>query len=117
MKNNCQLIPRSFAFSVAVFICLSITHCVNLGQPQGLGPTGILYASYSLGLSERNLPKLPLKKGKACVKRYGFLFTSGDASISEAANASGIVDIYRIEKEATNYLSLYSSLCTVVWGI
>ncbi|MBM9548145.1 TRL-like family protein [Leptospira sp. 201903074] len=108
---------HSFTLGILVLMGIFTTGCANLGQPQGLGPTGLLYASYSLGLSERNLPKLPLKKGKACVKRYGFLFTSGNASIGSAANAGGIVDIYRIEKEATNYLSLYSSLCTVVWGI
>ncbi|EMY70276.1 TRL domain-containing protein [Leptospira vanthielii] len=112
------LISRhSLTFGFIVLLGIFTTGCVNLGQPQGLGPTGLFYASYSLGLSERNLPKLPLKKGKACIKRYGFLFTSGNASIGTAANAGGIVDIYRIEKEATNYLSLYSSLCTVVWGI
>lgn len=108
---------HSFSLGILVLIGFFINGCVNLGQPQGLGPTGLLYASYSLGLSERNLPKQPLKTGKACVKRYGFLFTSGNASIGTAASAGGIVDIYRIEKEATNYLSLYSSLCTVVWGI
>ncbi|EOQ97146.1 TRL-like family protein [Leptospira wolbachii serovar Codice str. CDC] len=108
---------HSFTFGFLVSVGSFTAGCVNLGQPQGLGPTGLLYASYSLGLSERNLPKLPLKKGKACVKRYGFFFTSGNASIGSAANAGGIVDIYRIEKEATNYLSLYSSLCTVVSGI
>lgn len=117
MKKDSRFISKSFAVLVSFILGFFLTQCVNLGQPQGLGPTGILYASYSLGLSERNLPKLPLKKGKACVKRYGIFFTTGNASISEAANASGIVDIYRIEKEATNYLSLYSSLCTVVWGI
>ncbi|XDD54174.1 TRL domain-containing protein [Leptospira sp. WS4.C2] len=107
----------SFTLGLLILFGSFSTSCVNLGQPQGLGPTGLLYASYSLGLSERNLPKLPLKKGKACVKRYGFFFTTGNASIGSAANAGGIGDIYRIEKEATNYLSLYSSLCTVVWGI
>ncbi|MCW7457535.1 TRL-like family protein [Leptospira bandrabouensis] len=117
MKKDSRFISKSFVVLVSLILAFLLTQCVNLGQPQGLGPTGILYASYSLGLSERNLPKLPLKKGKACVKRYGIFFTTGNASIGEAANASGIMDIYRIEKEATNYLSLYSSLCTVVWGI
>ncbi|TGL86652.1 TRL-like family protein [Leptospira congkakensis] len=117
MKLNFKLKTKSLVILVSIALTLSICNCINLGQPQGLGPTGLLYASYSLGLSERNLPKLPLKKGKSCVKRYGFFFTSGNASIESAANAGEILDIYRIEKEATNYLSLYSSLCTVVWGI
>ncbi|PJZ46948.1 TRL domain-containing protein [Leptospira brenneri] len=117
MKLNCKIKTKSFTLLLSGFLSIFFTNCVNLGQPQGLGPTGLLYASYSLGLSERNLPKLPLKKGKACVKRYGFFFTTGNASIGSAANSGGIVDIYRIDKEATNYLSIYSSLCTVVWGI
>ncbi|PJZ83487.1 TRL domain-containing protein [Leptospira harrisiae] len=118
MKFSSKFKKTTFnAIILLIFLGIGITNCINLGQPQGLGPTGLIYASYSLGLSERSLPKLPLKKGKSCVKRYGFFFTSGNASIGAAANVSGIVEIYRIEKEATNYLSLYSSLCTVVWGI
>ncbi|PKA11792.1 TRL domain-containing protein [Leptospira meyeri] len=118
MKINSNSKRKKFIAAIlAIFFNLWVNNCANFGQPQGIGPTGLLYASYSLGLSERNLPKLPLKKGKSCVKRYGFFFTSGNASIGSAANTSGIVEIYRIEKEATNYLSLYSSLCTVVWGI
>lgn len=116
MKTK-RILLHSWTLTVLVLLSFLATSCVNLGQPQGLGPTGILYASYSLGLSERNLPKSSLKKGKACVKRYGFFFTTGNASIGSAASAGGIVDIYRIEKEATNYLSLYSSLCTLVWGL
>ncbi|TGK90256.1 TRL-like family protein [Leptospira bourretii] len=118
MKISSKSKKKTFVAAIfSILFALGTSHCANLGQPQGLGPTGLLYASYSLGLSERNLPKLPLKKGKSCVKRYGFFFTSGNASIGSAANTSGIVEIYRIEKEATNYLSLYSSLCTIVWGI
>ncbi|MGV3667207.1 MAG: TRL domain-containing protein [Leptospira bouyouniensis] len=95
----------------------SFISCANIGQPQGIGPTGLIYASYTLALSERPLPKQTLKQGKACLKRYGFFYVTGDGSIHSAAENAGIQEIFRIEKEATNYLSLYSTLCTVVWGI
>ncbi|TGM46979.1 TRL-like family protein [Leptospira biflexa] len=103
---------------IIIGMCLSSIHsCANLGQPQGLGPTGILYASYTLALSERPLPKQKLKQGKSCLKRMGILYVTGDASIESATKNASIREVFRIEKEATNYLSLYSTLCTVVWGI
>ncbi|XDD46452.1 TRL domain-containing protein [Leptospira sp. WS39.C2] len=102
-------------FFISSFIGLT-SSCVNLGQPQGLGPTGILYASYTLAVSERPLTKQALKRGKACLKRIGFFYVTGDGSILSATEEGGIQEVFRIEKEATNYLSLYSTLCTIVWG-
>jgi hypothetical protein len=90
--------------------------CVNLGNPQGIGPTGLLYSHYHLGYSENKSPDLPSKTGKACVKRYAFLFTAGDASIQAAANSGNITEIKSTDKEAFNVLMLYSSLCTIVRG-
>ncbi|XDD42729.1 TRL domain-containing protein [Leptospira sp. WS60.C2] len=109
---------RSFFVPLWIGLILGNMHsCANLGQPQGLGPSGLLYASYSLAVSERPLPKQPLKTGKACLKRIGFFYVTGDGSILSAAKNGEIQEVFRIEKEATNYLSLYSTLCTVVWGI
>ncbi|ABZ99481.1 Hypothetical protein LEPBI_I3420 [Leptospira biflexa serovar Patoc strain 'Patoc 1 (Paris)'] len=62
-------------------------------------------------------PKQTLKQGKSCLKRMGILYVTGDASIESATKNASIREVFRIEKEATNYLSLYSTLCTVVWGI
>ncbi|TGL50420.1 TRL-like family protein [Leptospira kemamanensis] len=105
-------------FCCFVFLLLGFTiSCANLGQPQGLGPTGFLYASYTLAVSERPLPKQTLKQGKSCLKRIGFFYVTGDASITAAASDGNIQEVFRIEKEASNYLSLYSTLCTIVWGI
>ncbi|TGL65527.1 TRL domain-containing protein [Leptospira jelokensis] len=107
-----------FQFYCAIFfLILFLSSCANFGQPQGIGPTGLFYASYTLAVSERPLPKQPLKVGKSCLKRIGFFYVTGDASISAAASVGNIQEVFRIEKEATNYLSLYSTLCTVVGGI
>ncbi|GBF43486.1 TRL-like family protein [Leptospira ellinghausenii] len=113
---NVKLKSNQFYFVYFLFLSY-FSSCANLGQPQGLGPTGLLYASYTLAVSERPLPKQTLKQGKACLKRIGFFYVTGDGSILSAAQEGGILEVFRIEKEATNYLSLYSTLCTVVWGI
>ncbi|EOQ89708.1 TRL-like family protein [Leptospira yanagawae serovar Saopaulo str. Sao Paulo = ATCC 700523] len=114
MKSFLVKIQIFWAFS---FFIIFHSSCANFGQPQGIGPTGLLYASYTLAVSERPLPKQPLKVGKSCLKRIGFFYVTGDASISAAASVGNIQEVFRIEKEATNYLSLYSTLCTVVGGI
>lgn len=112
-------IPK-FASSLRIlsFIGLISLHgqCVNLGNPQGIGPTGLIYSHYHLGYSENKSPEVSTKTGRACVKRYAFLYTSGDASIQAAANEGNITEIKSTDKEALNILMLYSSLCTIVRG-
>ncbi|MCZ8341565.1 MAG: TRL-like family protein [Leptospira sp.] len=108
---------ESFLFSSFVLSFAFLTQCINLSSnSQGLGPTGILYSHYELGVSERKLSGMPLKKGKSCVERIGFFYTRGNASIQSAANQGNIKDVFRINKEVLNILSLYTELCTVVWG-
>ena len=90
--------------------------CVNLGNPQGLGPTGALYSSYRIGVSENKEIESASKTGKACLKRYAFLYVTGDASLEAAAKNGQIISIKSVNKEAFNVLSVYSSLCTIVTG-
>jgi len=92
-------------------------NCINVGNPQGLGPTGLLYSNYKIGYSENLLPDKDTKIGKACTNRYFFFYTSGDSSITAAAKSANITEIKTVNKEAYNLLLLYSSLCTVVSGI
>ncbi|TGN10922.1 TRL-like family protein [Leptospira ilyithenensis] len=101
--------------SVFLFFILHL-NCVNLGNPQGLGPTGSLYSSYRIGVSENKEIEAASKMGKACLKRYAFLYVAGDASLEAAAKNGQIVSIKSINKEAFNILSVYSSLCTIVTG-
>ena len=99
-----------------LFLFLNL-NCVNLGNPQGLGPTGIIYSHYKIGFSENLIPEKDSKSGKACTKRIFFFYTSGDSSISAAAKSGNITDVKSVNKEAYNLLLLYSSLCTIVTGV
>jgi hypothetical protein len=108
---------KRFIFILFTLFGLSVTQCANLSlNPQGLGPTGIIFSHYELGVSERKLTGVPLKKGKSCVQRIGFFYTRGNASIQSAANQGNIKEVFRINKEVLNVLSLYTELCTIVWG-
>ncbi|WP_411824295.1 TRL-like family protein [Leptospira sp. 'Mane'] len=105
----------NFRLSVLVFFCFHL-NCVNLGNPQGLGPTGFIYSSYRIGVSQNKEIESASKTGRACVKRYIFLYTVGDASIEAAAKNGQIITVRTINKEAFNVLSVYSSLCTIITG-
>ncbi len=101
--------------SIFLFFFLHLS-CVNLGNPQGLGPTGSLYSSYRIGVSENKEIESASKTGKACLKRYAFLYVTGDASLEAAAKNGQIISVKSINKEAYNVLMIYSSLCTIVTG-
>lgn len=109
-------IKKALNLFLLLLFPIFLSQCINFGHPQGLGPSGFFYASYTLGVSERKLTGNQMKKGKACVERIVFFYAKGNASIQAAANQGKIQEIFRIEKEANNYFSLYSELCTIVWG-
>ena len=90
--------------------------CINLGNTQGVGPRGILYAEYKLGYFENTQPNASTKIGKACITRYFFFFSNGDSSTEAAARQAGITQIKSMHKEVKNFLSIYTTLCTVVSG-
>ena len=90
--------------------------CVNLGSPQGIGPSGYLYSNYTIGYSENEFIEKDTKIGEACTKRFFFFYTTGDSSIEAAAHSVGITKIKSVDKKANNLLLLYSSLCTIVTG-
>ncbi|TGL63108.1 TRL-like family protein [Leptospira ognonensis] len=99
-----------------LFFLMIHCQCINFGNPQGVGPTGIFYSHYTLGYSENVTPEKDTKVGKACTNRTFFLYTSGDSSIGAAARNGNITEIKSVNKEALNFLLLYSSLCTIVTG-
>lgn len=102
-----------FLFSLGV----SIQNCVNLGNPQGIGPTGFLYANYTIALSGTSTSYASAKEGRACVRRIFFLFTSGDAGVEAAVLEGSITTVHHIEREIQNYFLLYTKVCTVVRGL
>jgi len=107
--NLMQLI---FAFVLLTFF----NACINLGNPQGIGPSGYLYSNYTIGYSENEFIEKDTKIGEACTKRIFFFYTTGDSSIEAAAHSVGITKIKSVDKKAYNLLLFYSSLCTIVTG-
>ncbi|MDX1959487.1 MAG: TRL domain-containing protein [Leptospiraceae bacterium] len=94
-----------------------LSNCINSGYTNGLGPEGLLYSNYKIGLSGNNNPTVIYSKvGRACVTRYLFLMTFGEAGVYEAATEGQVKDIKSIDREVLNILSIYTEACTVVRG-
>ncbi len=101
------LIPTLFFFN-----------CLNLGFPQGQGPTGFIYSKYRLAVSPAHQLEEPekFKLGKSCLKRIGFFYTNGNASTESAAEQGNIEKIYSIDREIYQLLLIYTEFCTIVKG-
>lgn len=56
------------------------------------------------------------KRGEASMDEFLWLFTSGNASITEAAKRGGITKLHTVDHEFVNVLSVYQKYTTVVTG-
>jgi len=103
-------------FLFTILILFLNLQCINIGNPSGIGPSGVLYSHYKIGYSENLLPEKADKQGKACTHRYFFFYVTGDSSLGTAARNGSITEIKSINKEVYNYFLIYSSLCSIVTG-
>jgi hypothetical protein len=87
--------------------------CYNYGSPTGLGPTGALVTSATIGVSGQPGGSLT---GKSCVRRIYAFAVFGGGGLDEAARDGNINIIKSVDKEIFNILGLYSHMCTVVRG-
>jgi hypothetical protein len=105
----------NFLFFIIILISLLI-NCINTGNSNGLGPGGLIYTNYKIGLSGNNQAQLGAKKGKACVNKFFVWTTLGEADTREIALNAGIKDIKSIDREVFGFLNLFTNYCTVVTG-
>lgn len=103
--------------SIIIGVVSFLGNCVNIGNPQGFGPTGMLFNSYKVGISGSNNVKAQ-KEGKACVLKISVFLTTGNASIEEAAASAGITRISSVSKEGLGFITpyIFHRLCTIVRG-
>jgi hypothetical protein len=81
-------------------------------QPVG----GLLYSDVSGPINATSTPRGPAK-GQACAASYLGLIGMGDASISAAAKAGGVVNISHVEQKSFSvFFGVYMQYCTLVWG-
>ena len=96
----------------------SIGNCVTIGgNPQGFGPSGILYSNYKVGTSG-SVNLASTRVGTSCVHKISFIATFGDGSVEAAATEVGIKRVASVEKEGFGILNplIYFRLCTIVRG-
>jgi len=92
--------------------------------PSPLDRGGIYYYNPLYGQAEGSLfvhssGSVPqdLKRGESCATNIGYIVTTGDASISEAAKKGGVQRILFMDFYAENILlGLYQKYCLIVWG-
>ena len=56
------------------------------------------------------------KRGEASMDEFLWLFTSGNASITEAAKRGGITKLQTVDHEFVNVMCLYQKYTTIVTG-
>lgn len=104
---------------IILILASQCNFCLNLGNPQGLGPTGLIYANYRIGISPaHNKEKLPInfKLYKSCIERRFFWSTTGEANLEAIVASSQISRIHSIDREVKNIALVYTEICTIIRG-
>lgn len=93
---------------------LILHNCYSIGNPIGIGPTGLLFTYNKIATSGKtsNAPKT----GQACSYRILDLVAAGEASVAQAASDGGITSIATIDKSNLGVLTIFIRSCTVVTG-
>lgn len=117
--NGCCFIPYTFTHILPPGgrSPLMTPSQLNRGGPYFYSP---FYGSFQGSLYVDRKGEVPegLKKGQACATNIAYIFTTGDASFSAAAEAGGIRKILYVDYEATNiFLGTYQKYCLIVWGL
>ncbi len=56
------------------------------------------------------------KRGEACTQNILGLYTSGDASISNAMKNGGIISVSSVDRHYKSVLGIYGTMCVIVTG-
>ncbi|QLH38497.1 MAG: TRL-like protein family [Defluviicoccus sp.] len=100
---------RTFAASAVVLGALAVGGCAS---PQ---PIGLLY--YGASIPEGGTSQAVVtKSGSAQCTSILSLFATGDCTIETARKAGGIEKVAYVDRKVTNFLGLYGTYTTVVYG-
>lgn len=106
---------KSMIFLILTISSLLLNNCITIGYPTGFGPQGAIFSLTKQGVGTNGSMQGPMS-GKACSFKILAFFSIGDGSPNKAAKESGITNVYTVDKESLNILSIYSSLCSLVTG-
>ena len=102
----------SISLAIAAIATLAMTSCAIL--PTELGTAG-LYTNVQVG-NTATANSVGHKVGSAQAMNFLGLFAIGDASINSAANKGGIKKISHVDVQKSNFLGIYSTYTTYVYG-
>ncbi|GIX42424.1 MAG: hypothetical protein KatS3mg129_2157 [Leptospiraceae bacterium] len=108
---------KSIKLLLFTLFLLPIINCFALiGNPNGYGPTGLIFTKTKIGVSGTEI-KDNMIRSEACTGTYILILTTGEGTIEEAARKKNIRKIYLVENEMFGILGpLFSQMCTVVYG-
>jgi hypothetical protein len=96
---------------------ISLCSCVNLGNPNGIGPHGWLYSDYKITTYAESGEKLFQQKiYNSCITKKGPFWMSGDLSLEKMIAQHSLKKIYSIERKVVSYSFLYTEICIKVNG-
>ncbi len=103
---------KKISLAIAAIATLAMTSCAIL--PTELGTAG-LYTNVQVG-NTATANSVGHKVGSAQAMNFLGLFAIGDASINSAANKGGIKKISHVDVQKSNFLGIYSTYTTYVYG-
>ena len=100
-----------------IFFLISLNGCYVFYHPGYEVPPGIFYENAILNRHVSTPSDLGSRIGMSCLKSYGGMVTSGDASIQSAAASKGIRTVKAVDYQRVSILAgAYTKLCTIVYG-
>jgi hypothetical protein len=102
-----------FASLLKLAVILSVVFVCGCASTQPV--SGILYSDVDGPVAVTSNSRGPAH-GEACATSYLGLVAMGDASITAASKAGGIMTISYVEQHSSNILGIIVKYCTHVWG-
>jgi len=102
---------KKLSLALAACVALSVVGCVAAPV---VPPLGIVYTDIQAPLAPKG--EVGSKRGTSHVTAYLGLFSTGNASVRQAAANGNITEVKLVDYEFKNVLGVYQRYTTVVYG-
>lgn len=102
---------------ILLSILFLFASCVNLGNPNGLGPHGWIYSNYTITTYAETSEKIfQSKTYTSCISKKGPFWMSGDLSLEKIIAQQSLKKVYNVERKVVSYSFFYTEICIKVSG-
>ena len=111
-------IKQCFLCIAVVALCVNFFSCAGI---IGVAPAGLLYTDVKVPAPRLEVPmndtlRSPFRQGEATLTSLLGLFTTGDASIRTAMKNGNITKIHHVDYHVTNFLGIFATFTTQIYG-